>query len=131
MNKDLIILRGVSGSGKSTVALLFDTKAICCADDYHVKNGEYKWDVNNLKKAHEWCQRKCVKHMKRNTSKIVIANTNTKESEMKPYLEYAEKYGYRVFTLIVENRHGNKNVHNVPESIVNKMSDNLKSNIKL
>ena len=40
---------------------------------------------------------------------------------MKPYYELAEKYGYAVFSLIVENRHGGKNVHNVPEETLEKM----------
>jgi len=33
---------------------------------------------------------------------------------MKPYYELAEKYGYKVHSLIVENRHGGINTHNVP-----------------
>jgi hypothetical protein len=34
---------------------------------------------------------------------------------MTPYFELAEKYGYRVHSLIVENRHGGVNQHGVPE----------------
>jgi hypothetical protein len=34
---------------------------------------------------------------------------------MTPYFELAEKYGYRVYSLIVENRHGGINEHEVPE----------------
>jgi hypothetical protein len=34
---------------------------------------------------------------------------------MKPYFDLAEKHGYRVYSLIVENRHGGVNVHGVPE----------------
>jgi hypothetical protein len=36
-------------------------------------------------------------------------------------LEVYKKYGYTVFTLVVENRHGGKNIHNVPEEIIEKM----------
>lgn len=46
---------------------------------------------------------------------IAVSNTFTQEWEMIPYFFMAEKYGYNVFTLIVENRHGGKNVHNCPE----------------
>jgi hypothetical protein len=33
----------------------------------------------------------------------------------------AEKYSFTVFSLIVENRHGGKNVHNCPEEKVEMM----------
>jgi hypothetical protein len=34
---------------------------------------------------------------------------------MRPYFDLAEKYGYKVYSLIVENRHGGVNEHGVPE----------------
>jgi hypothetical protein len=34
---------------------------------------------------------------------------------MKSYFDLAEKHGYRVYSLIVENRHGGVNEHGVPE----------------
>lgn len=35
---------------------------------------------------------------------IVVSNTFTQEWEMIPYFEMANKYGYMVFSIIVENR---------------------------
>lgn len=55
--------------------------------------------------------------------RIVVSNTFTQEWEMKPYLEWAEDFGYKVFSLIVENRHGGVNCHNVPEENLKKMKD--------
>lgn len=52
---------------------------------------------------------------------IVVANTFTQEWEMNPYIELAKKYGYKVISLVVENRHGNKNIHNVPDETIQKM----------
>ena len=46
---------------------------------------------------------------------IAVSNTFTQEWEMKDYFDLADKYGYKVVSLIVENRHGGKNVHGVPE----------------
>jgi plasmid replication initiation protein len=46
---------------------------------------------------------------------IVVSNTFTQEWEMKQYYELAEKYGYRVFSIITENRHGGVNEHGVPD----------------
>jgi hypothetical protein len=34
---------------------------------------------------------------------------------MEPYVEMAKEWGYTVFTIVVENRHGGKNVHGVPD----------------
>jgi hypothetical protein len=55
--------------------------------------------------------------------KIVVSNTFTLEWEMKPYFELAKVYGYKVFTIIVENRHNGKNVHEVPEDKIQMMKD--------
>ena len=46
---------------------------------------------------------------------IVVSNTFTQEWEMEPYYKMAESWGYRVYSIIVENRHGGVNVHGVPE----------------
>jgi predicted kinase len=51
----------------------------------------------------------------------VVSNTFTQEWEMQSYIDLAKKYGYQVTTLIVENRHGNSNVHNVPAETLDRM----------
>jgi hypothetical protein len=40
---------------------------------------------------------------------------------MKFYQTIAKKYGYTVYTVIVENRHGGVNKHGVPEDKVDVM----------
>ena len=52
---------------------------------------------------------------------IVVSNTFTQEWEMKFYQTIAKKYGYTVYTVIVENRHGGVNKHGVPEDKVDVM----------
>jgi hypothetical protein len=42
---------------------------------------------------------------------------------MQPYFDLAEKYGYRVYSLICENRHGGVNEHNVPQEVLEKMKN--------
>ena len=54
-------------------------------------------------------------HILPDDSVIVVSNTFTQEWEMKPYYDMAKTYGYTVFSLIVENRHGGVNEHGVPE----------------
>jgi hypothetical protein len=53
--------------------------------------------------------------MENKNKRVVVSNTFTQEWEMKPYFDLAEKHGYRVYSLIVENRHGGVNEHGVPE----------------
>jgi hypothetical protein len=42
---------------------------------------------------------------------------------MDEYYNMAERYGYRVHSVIVENRHGGTNIHGVPDEKVKVMSD--------
>jgi len=122
MKKYLFIVRGIPGSGKSSLAeLLTPPSNICTADDYHMKDGKYDWKPENVKKAHDACQSQAAMLMRLGKTPVVIANTSTTVKEMKPYYDLAEKYGYTVFSVIVENRHGGVNEHNVPEETLEKM----------
>ena len=122
MEKILIILRGCPGSGKSTFAqLLVNVEHICTADDYFIKDGKYEWKPENIGKAHLWCQEKCRRLMAVGMPRIVVANTATTKKELKPYYDLATGYGYKVFSIIVENRHEGKNIHNVPELSIKNM----------
>jgi predicted kinase len=120
--KTLIILRGLPGSGKSTFAKsIAKSYQIFEADQFFMKNGKYEFDATKLKKAHNLCKRNVHKSMRRNLfnsvfyRNIVVSNTFTQEWEMKFYLTLAKKYGYRVHTIIIENRHGGMNEHGVPK----------------
>ena len=127
--KELILLRGLPGSGKSTLANLITNEfSVCEADKFfYDKEGNYNFDPTRLKAAHEWCRFHVETRMKDNQVNpqfyptIVVSNTFTQEWEMKPYFDLAKEYGYRIHTLIVENRHGNKSVHNVPDASVGNM----------
>ena len=127
MNKSLFLIRGIPGSGKSTLANLLSengTYPVLSADMYFEdSDGNYNFDKTKLKDAHNFCQELTEEWMFYQTTpfKIFVANTFTTESEMQPYFDLAKKYDYTVFTIIVENRHGNKNTHNVPDETITKM----------
>ena len=127
--KNLYLLRGIPGAGKSTLAKQlgdshFET------DTFFMVEGEYKFDPTKLRKAHEWCQSQIELAMINNhvtagldNSDIVVSNTFTQAWEMDAYNELANQYGYRVFSIIVENRHGGVNQHNVPEDKLQMMKE--------
>jgi predicted kinase len=129
MKNVLIIVRGLPGAGKNSFAELLNTKAICCADDYMMVDGVYDWAAWKLYAAHNWCERKCERYMKVGADKIVVANTAVRAGDMKAYFELAVKYNYKVFSVIVENRHGSVNSHGVSEETIEKMKN--KFNIQL
>lgn len=125
--KNLYIVRGLPGSGKSTFAKSLGGTHFE-ADMFFMKDGEYKFDMTKIKDAHNWCQNSVNSAMILNNTAglnetIVVSNTFTQEWEMKPYIELAEQYDYRVFSIVVENRHGGINEHNVPEEVLTKMRD--------
>lgn len=125
--KTLYIVRGVPGSGKSTFAKSlggthFET------DTYFMVDGEYKFDFTKLKEAHKWCQDSVntamiLNHTTGLNEVIVVSNTFTQEWEMQPYFELAKSWGYRVFSIVVENRHGGVNEHGVPEDKIEVMKN--------
>ena len=133
-NNVCIIIRGTSGSGKSTFAEFLEFMIdsceieICCADDYHMIDGEYKFDYKNLGKAHKWCQERAEAAMSDNVRIVVIANTSTSTSEVNTYKNIAEKYNYKVSEIIMGNDY--QNVHNVPEEVLKNQKTKLINSLK-
>jgi len=131
MNKKLYIVRGLPGSGKSTFAeaLVGSDFLVCEADKYFMVDGEYKFDGSKLKEAHESCRTLVETYMKDSLvndqfyREIAVSNTFTQEWEMQAYFDLAKQYGYMVFTVIVENRHGGVNRHGVPDEALTRMRD--------
>ena len=133
MEKVLYIVRGLPGSGKSTFAkmLVGEDFLVCEADKYFIdkETGEYNFDSTKIKEAHKFCQDTVESYMKDSLvndqfyREIAVSNTFTQEWEMRPYFELAKNYGYKVFSVIVENRHGGTNQHGVPEEVLTKMCE--------
>ena len=121
--KILTLVRGLPGSGKSTFANLITNQfSVCEADKFfYDKEGNYNFDATKLRIAHQWCRNQVEIRMKDNEvnpqfyPEIVVSNTFTQKWEMEAYYKLAEQYGYKVFSIIVENRHGGVNQHGVPD----------------
>jgi predicted kinase len=127
----LILLRGLPGSGKTTLANLLSEEGkypVFSVDDYftHPETGDYqfKFDENYL--AYQSCERNTRLAMERGEKKIILHNTFTLEWELKPYFEMASKFSYQVFVMTIENRHSGENVHGVSKDQLEKMAANYR-----
>lgn len=132
--KVLYIVRGLSGSGKSSIAreLVNDVwysesesfvKDFYSADDYFTdKHGKYNFDPNKLKEAHEQCQKNVeIAMQKPCVYKVAVANTFSQAWEAEPYFKLAEKYDYHPFVLECQNDFGN--IHGVPQKSIDAMKE--------
>ncbi len=54
MMRNLYIVRGLPGSGKSTFAK-FVGDSFVEADMFFMKNGKYEFDMSKIRDAHSWC----------------------------------------------------------------------------
>jgi hypothetical protein len=141
MSKQIIILRGIPGCGKSTIAnylynlsmLSGRSPVICCADDYFINKitGAYEWNGEKIGQAHEYCQNLFLTSLKNNYDLVIVANTSTKESDVLFYRNLAIQHGYRVSVMTVENYHEGEDEHNVPEETKIKMRNSLKNSQRL
>lgn len=132
--KQLIILRGVPGAGKTTFAnmigaALGDQARVVAADDWFDQYCGGNFDPSKLGEAHDWCRSETERALQSGRS-VIVHNTFTTEGELAPYAELAAEYGAQLSVLVVENRHGGRSVHNVPESTVNRMRPRLRDSIK-
>jgi len=114
----LVIVRGLPGSGKTTLAKKLGIKFHYEADDFFISNGVYKFDPVKISSAHELCQRRAFEALKRNHD-VVVSNTFTQRWEIEPYLKMAKTTGAIVQEITCKGDW--KSVHNVPKSAIEKM----------
>jgi NEDD4-binding protein 2 len=96
-SKQLVLMRGVSSTGKSTLAKkLVGNGKIFSTDDYFMQDGKYNFDVTKIGRYHKLNQERTEEAMKNGLSPIVIDNTMTQAWEGSEYVRLADKYGYSV-----------------------------------
>ena len=125
--KNLILVRGIPGSGKTTFAKIISPWNIaaddCWAYDYTVDPRGFNFEESQ--KAHQRCQECVQAWMEINRTPIVVHNTFVSLNSMLPYFTLARAYGYQTHTLVIENRHMSESIHNVPNETLNKMKNNF------
>jgi predicted kinase len=138
-NKHIFLLRGISGSGKSTFIEKFKKAfpdkniTVVSADHFfYTPDGQYNFDRNKLAVAHGTCKGKFEKALQANNPIVFVDNTNLKYQEMKPYIEMAEAAGYNWNIIQIETPlsvvlERQKSCKNLDEGVVLKMVEKMKS----
>jgi len=129
--REVFILRGIPGSGKTTIAKTLGG-IICEADDFfYDEEGNYNFDAELLPMAHKVCRAKFTNAINHNEPRVVVSNTNTDLYEFEYYQDVATNAGYIVHSLVIENRHNSKSDKGVPKDVLSNMFKKLKNSIKL
>lgn len=142
MNRILVIVRGLPGAGKSTIAAQFGVP-VREADQY---DGLYTYHEDGTVEfhgmtampdgalmvghAHNWCQSCIREDLAGDEPVAVVANTFVQGWEFTPYLEMAREAGARV--VVIDCYDGGmddatlaaRNVHGVPEVAIARMRSN-------
>ena len=120
--RKVVVLSGVSGSGKSTHArnLILEylgiqvpdevtmdmllavtpdddprcTFSYCSADRYFMKDGEYQFNPSELTAAHNSCFLAYISALLEEKELVIVDNTNLSEVEIAPYILAAGAYDY-------------------------------------
>ena len=135
MRKTLYIIRGLPGSGKSTLGeQLADTymdyhpkyggmkSYSFAADDwFYGEDGEYKFNPEELTEAHDECNSRVRGAMMSDVGNICVCNTFSQAWEAAPYFKLASDFRYTAVVLECQSEFGN--IHGVPQESINAMKE--------
>lgn len=124
-NRRVIVMSGVSGSGKSTFIknmmaprettlgnlVIPSPYRIVSADQYFIRDGEYYFDPSKIGQAHAQCFAKFIEAMISHDDNplIFVDNTNTTNEEIAPYMLGAAAFGYEaeIITMAMPREYNN------------------------
>lgn len=116
--KRAVIMRGVPGSGKSTIAKLLvgETGVIHSTDNYFYVEGVYSFSPSLLSQNHEKNFEAFCESLKKDVPIVICDNTNVKRTHFAHYISAAEAAGYQVDIVVmphpdpevaaIRNKHG-------------------------
>ena len=120
MEQELIIIRGLPGSGKSTMAKQdfpdhdhFETDMHWTDDE-----GNYNFKQETLGDAIDWCNMEAMRALKLGKL-VVVINTFIKRWHFSKIAEYAASLGIPCRIIVAEGNYGS--IHNVPEHVIERM----------
>ena len=134
----LILIRGLPGSGKTTLANLIDnasTNTLCIAtDDFFMQDGDYKFNGNELAINHEKCYKYVADKINKSsalTTTIVVHNTFSMFWEMSNFINHALEaettWHVKIIDLydagLTDDELLTRSIHGVPIESIKRMRD--------
>jgi hypothetical protein len=119
MEKTVLILRAVSGAGKthftSHAVQIAGGGVSVSADNFFMIEGNYVFIPSLLSEAHNACIRDFTHHVTGGSPLVIVDNTSTSNVEASPYHAVAAAHGYRVIHVVIDVDPAKAvNVHGVP-----------------
>ena len=126
----VILIRGLPGSGKSTIATALTMHSNYNhieADNYfYIASGGERYEFNEAKlsDAHKWCFTE-FKYILDTEADVIVSNTFSRIWELKPYLNECKLRG--IYPQIIECIGDFGSIHNVPEEVITRMANRWES----
>jgi len=122
----LIIVRGLPGSGKSTFAKTYfylrENRLHLEADMYHVNNnGVYVFETSKIRDSHEWCYN-TTRIMLTHGKDVIVSNTFTQLWEMEKYINFCNNVTPKIDFKVYRMTKNYGNIHGVPQVTLDKMA---------
>ena len=131
---DVVLVRGLPGSGKSSFVSLLDGGGAgfhsVSADDFFMDHGVYRFNPSRLADAHNNCQFRVIDILNNGQhtyNKVVVHNTFSTRWELEPYLKIAENFKARLSVIdlfdagLSDEELAARNTHGVPVQTINQM----------
>lgn len=114
---ELILIRGLPGSGKSTMARTLVSEGFHHfeADMFFEVDGHYQYDATRIRDAHNWCQNMARQALAAG-KRVVVSNTFTQLRELEPYFNMTHS------ARVIEATGKWQNVHGVPTEMLERMA---------
>jgi len=117
---ELIIIRGLPGSGKSTRAMREYPDHLHYEPDHLFcdTRGRYRFDAQLFADACQWVQKMTDFALARQEN-VVVSDVFARLADIEPYKKLAEAHGAEVKVITCEEQYGN--THRVPVTIIEQM----------
>ena len=124
MENVLVIVRGIPGSGKSTISKkllnILENSVHYETDQYFNVDGNYVFDRKKLRQNHELCFNDTMLELMGGKT-VIVSNTFTTMNEMNRYIRLAEWYASGL--IVVNMGYCFKSVHDVPYNTLESMKN--------